>query len=163
MVTSNWLALLTGSTCPLFLFLFWDQVLIEEAGLNDALTGEVPRLAQRLWTSDIRFRGAGVPPALQREFCSLINAVLRGDDPTLLCAAMPLIRAINSLSVVRGALPEKLLRFPHEHRSFRGGGLPDEYCGFFVAGLKYRVPGFLATSFDREARSALAWLIRFLH
>jgi hypothetical protein len=143
--------------CPSVSHSFVDQVLIEEAGLNDALTGEVPRLAQRLWTSDKRFGGAGVPPALQREFCSLINAVLRGDDPALLCAAMPLIRAINSLCVVRGARPEKLLRFPHEHRCFRGGGLPDEHRGFFVSGVKYRVPGFLATSFDREARSTLAW------
>jgi hypothetical protein len=29
---------------------------------------------------------------------------------------------------------------------WRGGGLPEEHRGFYVAGVKYRVPGFLATS-----------------
>ena len=31
---------------------------------------------------------------------------------------------------------------------FRGGGLPDTHRSFFAVGVKYRVPGFLATSFS---------------
>ncbi len=128
------------------------------AGLNDAVLGDVPRVAQRLWTSDQRFSGPGVPPEHQREFCSLLNAALRRDDGELLAAAMPLIRAINALCVVRGARPMDLLRFPPENRTFRGAGIPDAHLGFYVPGVKYRVPGYLATSFNREARHARwAW------
>ena len=123
-------------------------------GLDDALLGDVPRVAQRLWTSDERLCGEGVPPALAREFCALLNAALRDDDAEWLAAARPLIWAINRLCVVRGARPEGALRFPPAHCSFRGGGLPDALRGFFAPGVKYRVPGFLATSFDREARPA---------
>jgi hypothetical protein len=36
-------------------------------------------------------------------------------------------------------------------RCYRGGGLPDSVVGFFQAGIKYRAPGFLATSFEKEA------------
>ncbi len=111
-------------------------------------------MAQRLWTSDQQFGGEGVPPAHRLEFCSMLNTALRCDDAALLAAAMPLIRAINSLCVFRGARPDALLRFPPADCSFRGGGLPDVHHGFFVPGVKYRVPGFLATSFDLEARLA---------
>ena len=123
-----------------------------DAGVAEAL-GAVPRVAQRLWTSAQRLCGEGVPAAQRREFCSLLNAAVRGDDAGLLAAAMPLIRAINSLCVIRGARPEARLRFPPAHCCFRGGGLPDAHRGFFAPGVKYRVPGYLATSFDREVRT----------
>ena len=112
----------------------------------------MPRSAQRLWTSDQRHGGDGVPPAHRREFCALLNAALRADDAALLAAAMPLIRAINSLCVVRGARPEARLRFPPAACCLRGGGLPDAHRAFFAPGVKYRVPGYLATSFHREVR-----------
>ena len=112
----------------------------------------MPRSAQRLWTSDQRHGGDGVPPAHRREFCALLNAALRADDAALLAAAMPLIRAINSLCVVRGARPDARLRFPPDGRCFRGGGLPEEHLAFFAPGVQFRVAGYLATSFDREAR-----------
>jgi hypothetical protein len=32
-------------------------------------------------------------------------------------------------------------------RVYRGGGLPHKHSGFFQPGKKYRVPGFLSTSF----------------
>ncbi len=124
-----------------------------QAVLEDAL-GDVPRVVQWLWTSDQQYCGEGVPPAHHREFCSLLNAALRDDDPELLAAAMPLIRAINSLCVVRGARPEAQLHFPPADCCFRGGGLPDTHLGFFAPGRKYRVQGFLATSFDCEANPA---------
>ena len=108
-------------------------------------------MAQRLWTSDQCYGGDSVPPAHRREFCSLLNAALRADDPALLAAAMSIILAINSLCVVRGVRPESRLRFPPESCCFRGGGLPDAHRGFFAPGVKYRVPGYLATSFLREA------------
>ena len=33
---------------------------------------------------------------------------------------------------------------------WRGGALPEAHRGFFGAGVKYRVPGFLATSASRR-------------
>jgi hypothetical protein len=69
---------------------------------------------------------------------------------------MPLIRGINSLCVVRGARPPALVRFPPAHCSFRGGSLPDDRRSFFALGRKFRVPGFLATSFEREVRPRLS-------
>jgi hypothetical protein len=122
-------------------------------GLDDAVLGEVARAAQQLWTSDERLAGGeGVPAAHRRELCAMLNAALRADDPALLAAALPLIRAIDSLRVVYGVRPEARLRFPPVYRSFRGGGLPDAQRGFFAVRVEYRVPGSLATSFDREAR-----------
>jgi hypothetical protein len=129
----------------------WGQVL--EAAAEDLLSG-VARVAQRLWTSDARYGGEGVAAADRRELCSLLNAALRADDPELLAAAMPLIRAINALCVVRGARDEARLRFPPAGCCLRGGGLPDAHRSFFVPGRKYRIPGFLATSFDREAAAS---------
>ena len=128
--------------------------LAERAGVEEAL-GDVPRLAQRLWTSDepLVGEGPGGAPAA-RELCALLNAALRADDEALLRAALPLIRAINSLCVVRGARPERLVRLPPEHRCYRGGGLPDAHRAFFAAGVKYRVPGFLATSFQEQVPKA---------
>ena len=110
----------------------------------------VAGLAQRLWTSDQLLSCDCVPLAHRSEFCTMLNAALRDDDPMLLAAAMPLIRAINSICVARSALSAASLRLPPAHCCFRGGGLPDAHCSFFVPGRKYRVPGFLATSFSRE-------------
>ena len=127
-------------------------VLEDRAGLVEALE-DVPRLAQRLWTSDetIKIGVSGEERAF--ELCELLNSVLREDNPQLLSAGLPLIRAIDSLCVLRGALPESRLPWwPVDSCCYRGGGLPDEHCCFFKSGIKYRVPGFLATSFQRSVR-----------
>jgi hypothetical protein len=126
------------------------DVLQPGEGLNDALS-DVARLAQRIWSSDLK--PTGVHPSFELEICSLLNAAIRADDKDLLQAAMPLIRAINSLCVIRGARPDRLLRFPPEHQCFRGGALPDEWLGFYQTGVKYRVPGFLASSFEMSVRA----------
>jgi hypothetical protein len=91
------------------------EVLSSDGGLEEAL-GDVACVAQRAWTSDQRLEGGPSGPA-GRELCALLNAALREDDRALLEAAMPVIRAINSLCVVRGARPEQRLRFPPENRS----------------------------------------------
>ncbi len=130
------------------------QVLQERGGPGDEALGGVASTAQQLWTSGQRYCGDGVPPAHSREFSYMLNAALRADDPSLLVVALPLIRAINTLCVVLGARPEAHLRFPPTDCCFRGGGLPDAHRGFFAVGRKFRVPGFFATSFDREARNS---------
>ena len=55
------------------------QVLRTSAGLDEAL-GDVPRVAQRVWTSDQLFCPC------RREFCSMLNTAIRADDPALLAA-----------------------------------------------------------------------------
>ncbi len=115
------------------------------------------RLGQRIWSSDLKLRD--VQPSFELEICSILNDALRSDDKDLLEAAMPLIRAINSLCVFRGARPDQQLRFPPESKCFRGGGMPNQWLGFFQVDLKYRVPGFLATSFNRQVLELMILLI----
>ena len=69
--------------------------------------------------------------------------------------AMVLILAINKLCVVRGARSDAALKFPDHGVTYRGGALPDEHQAFFTAGKKYRVPGFLATSFNESSELSL--------
>ena len=63
----------------------WFQVLRDPAGLDEAL-GDAVRVAQRVWTSDQRFCPQNVNSS--SEFCSLLNAALREDDPDLLTAVI---------------------------------------------------------------------------
>ena len=56
-------------------------------------------------------------------------------------------RAINSVCYARSHTPAAQ-RFPTGGVLYRGGGMDDKHRGFFVEGKKYRVPGFLATSFS---------------
>jgi hypothetical protein len=58
------------------------------------------------------------------------------------------VRGINLLCVTRRD-PSKL-RFPPGGKSHRGGGLPAAHAPFFSVGKKFRVPMYLATSFDED-------------
>jgi len=110
-------------------------------------------------------RGAGKPGL---EFCSLLNDVLRGDDAHMLSPACVLVRAINQVPARAAAttlsslavdlrLQLCVLRFKPQDQRFppgavthRGGGLPLQHLPFFVAGLKFRIPAFFATSFNHD-------------
>mmetsp|Transcript_82880 Transcript_82880/g.222304 ORF Transcript_82880/g.222304 Transcript_82880/m.222304 type:complete len:210 (-) Transcript_82880:222-851(-) len=96
-----------------------------------------------------------------RELCSIINQCLREDDAELLVDLMPVVRAINQLCVVQGEKREnqpqiQAHQWPSSGKCFRGGSLPEEHKAFFSEGLKYRVPGFLATSLSEEVASKFA-------
>jgi hypothetical protein len=88
------------------------------------------------------------------EFCGILNRILRDTDEDLLLDACIVVRAINSLRVLRYHLSK--LMFPPGGITYRGGGLPLHFVQqlqgqpppFFVADLKYRIPMFLATSFQ---------------
>ena len=60
------------------------------------------------------------------------------------------VRAINAVRNVRGRAPDAI-RFPPGGMTYRGGGFNDTHKSFFQVGRKYRVPGFLATSFSATA------------
>ena len=109
----------------------------------DAL-GKSGVTAELLWTSDLKFEGAG--DEHNKELCSLLNAAIRSDEEELMPSAAGLARSINTLCVVRYAGADRA--FPEGGITFRGTGFDDRYRDFFEPKKKYRVPGFLATSFS---------------
>ena len=105
---------------------------------------QVDAAAQRMWTSAVQLEGCGDEHS--KELCGIINAAIRADGATtMLGPAVQLARNINQLCVTRrkGVPP-----FPPGGVCFRGTGMPDTYRSFFAVGVKYRVPGFLATTFS---------------
>jgi hypothetical protein len=122
------------------------KALQEEAMANaQELIGQIPEAAQRMWTSALQLRG--------REFCFILNAAVRSDDPELVEATAQLTRAINKLCVTAGGPgPARAPRAVHPpgNLCFRGGGFDDRYRSFFVKGRCFRQPTYLATSFSRD-------------
>ena len=122
-----------------------------------------------MWTSASRLDG--VPDAHKLELCSIINAAIRSDLPSLTPHAAVVSHGLNTLCVVR-AVPTEELSFPEGGRCFCGGGFDESHRPFFTKGKKYRVPGFLATSFSEakadeflynahvwQNQSAIKWII----
>jgi hypothetical protein len=109
----------------------------------DAL-GKSGVTAELLWTSDLKFEGVG--DEHNKELCSLLNAAIRSDEEELMPSAAGLARSINTLCVVRYAGADRA--FPEGGITFRGTGFDNRYRDFFEPNKKYRVPGFLATSFS---------------
>ena len=123
--------------------------------------------AQRLWTSPLKLEG--VAPEHHSELCSMMNRSIREDAAEVMQPLCVLIRSINMLCIVRRD-PAKQF-FPPRMCTFRGGELPLQHAEFFEAGKKYRVPGFLATSFSEdvayrflymkfaEGRTPVKWIV----
>ena len=103
--------------------------------------------AQRLWTSPLKLEG--VPHEHHSELCSMMNRSIREDEAAVMQHLCVLVRSINMLCIVRRD-PAKQV-FPPRMCTFRGGELPLKHSEFYQAGKKYRVPGFLATSFNEDA------------
>jgi hypothetical protein len=78
-----------------------------------------------------------------------MNESLRDDLPAEMPSLAILARCINHLCLVRSDLSKQ--KFPPDDCTYRGGELPPQFFDFFKQiGLKYRVPGFLATSFKKK-------------
>jgi hypothetical protein len=101
--------------------------------------------------------GRNAPSAHQRELSFIINSMLRLDDASAAPHLAVIVRAINTLLLTRrGSI--QMVRFPNKGITYRGGGLPDQHRRFFQPDKKYRVPGFLATSFLRNvAENFMVW------
>ena len=112
---------------------------------KDELLGQIPAAAQRLWTSGKKLTD-------EVEFCSIVNYALHSDDGAMMQHVAPILRAINKLLVLRGVRNSGVVPYPA--LTFRGGALPPEHLAFYESmqaqGATYRVPGLLATSFDRS-------------
>ncbi len=75
-----------------------------------------------------------------------MNESLNDDRPLEMPTLTILVRCIDHLCLVRADLSKQT--FPPDDCTYRGGELPPRFFDFFKqVGLKYRVPGFLATSF----------------
>ena len=121
-----------------------------------ALHDQIADMGQKVWTSQKKLAG--------REFCSIVNELLRTDalltDEVADQLAI-LAHAINRNVVTRSV--EYDVPWPSGPKGgagqistmkdvcFRGGGFCDTAAirDFFCAGRKYRVPGFLATSYNK--------------
>jgi hypothetical protein len=124
---------------------YFKEVQAEAVGHKDELLDSIAESAVLVWTSAKRLTLA---PGTTIEFCSLLNRILREHDPDLLPSACVVVRGINLLCVMRR--DESKLLYPPGGESHRGGGLPLQHVPFFAPGKKFRVPMFLATSFDED-------------
>jgi len=106
----------------------------------------LPNAAERLWTSALQSED-------MEEFCGVLNRCCRYTWPTIekdtirAKHAAVLARAINT-NLVSCRKPGTEYPFPPNGQCFRGGGLPDRVRDWFRVGRVYRVPNFLATSWD---------------
>jgi len=107
-----------------------------------SLQGEAKKTAELstvLWTSSSKL-------ALNKEFCSILNEVIRNDTKDVMPHAVLLCRALAGLIVTRRK-DAAALRWPDDMVTHRGTSMPREAVNFFTKDLTYRVPMFLATSF----------------
>ncbi len=130
---------------------YFKDIQAEALEHKDELLDSIAESAVLIWTSAKRLTLA---PGKTVEFCSLLNRILREQQPDVLASACGVVRGINLLCVTRR--DETKLLYPPGGQSHRGGGLPLEHVPFFVVGKKFRVPMFLATSFDEDV--AFRWL-----
>lgn len=107
----------------------------------DEMLKDVPSACERLWTSK-----ETMCPAHDLELCSVLNAVLRDDNDDEVTHAAVLVRGINRLCITRNR--PNGVPFPPDGVTHRGGGFNDDHKVFFTPGKVYRVPGFVASSFD---------------
>jgi hypothetical protein len=105
------------------------------------LTDEVGIAAERLWTSAVELKTAG--DGRDFEFCFIFSQLLREDPASLTRSCAIIARALN-MNLVAGRTGSAV--FPPNGECWRGGGFDEQHRGFFTAGKKYRVPGFLATA-----------------
>lgn len=106
-----------------------------------SLLGEAKKIAEIavvLWTSSSKV-------GFQKEFCSILNQVIRDDVRDVVPHAVILCRALASLIVTRREGPS-MNRWPTNLVTHRGTSMPQAAVGFFSRDRMYRAPMFLATS-----------------
>ena len=75
--------------------------------------------------------------------------MIRSDNAEAAPHIAVIVRAVNTLLISRRK-DLQFVQFPRDGVTYRGGGLPHNHKAFFQCGTKYRVPGFLATSFSQQ-------------
>eukprot|EP00039_Didymoeca_costata_P002830 m.62946 g.62946 ORF g.62946 m.62946 type:complete len:420 (+) comp11546_c0_seq2:85-1344(+) len=123
---------------------FFESLQAEAFKHKEELIGEedVHHAAVRFWTSAKIFPGYG------KELCFCLNEAIRRDELNLMQPLSVIARSINKVCVTRTSEPAS--SFPPDACVYRGAVIPKEHIPFFSVGKKYRVPGFLATSFQKR-------------
>lgn len=128
---------------------FFNRLKNEAFEHQKTLRDNISAAAEYLWTSPQQLRGDRGP-----EFCSILNKAIRDDDPVDMVHAVLIIRAINVRMVVRRgddiSKKNSKFRFPKNGLCWRGTSFDMKHKDFFRPGVKYRVPGFLATSLQKS-------------
>lgn len=117
---------------------FFNQLKVQAAS-NIDVWGDLDGAAELQWTSAKKLNGV--------EFCSYLNQALREDRVEDMIHAVVIIRAITNRIVGRVAKDYILTDIPDV--VWRGGGFDNRFQYFFEVGVRYRVPGFLATSIQK--------------
>ena len=102
------------------------------------------KAAEFIWTSAKALCG--------KEFCTILNEAIRLDHPVDMVHAAIFARGLNVLRVHRTddhSAEGLLKKFPKDGISYRGSGFRNDLKPFFTKKKRYRVPGYLATSFSR--------------
>ena len=86
------------------------------------------------------------PPDTRSMSVADLKAALREKDVDI--SGCTEKRELEAL-LAKATTPEQW-RFPPDGITYRGGKLPDEHRAFYTVGKKYRVPGFLASTFSRD-------------
>jgi hypothetical protein len=113
--------------------------------------------AERVWTSQKQLVH---PDGIAIEFCSIFSRALQQDRASIARACAILASGIKANLVAARMLasagassdPQPKVVFPPNAECWRGGGFNEEHKAWFesMAGKKYRVPAFLATSVKKN-------------
>ena len=124
------------------------------------LQNNVDAAAEYLWTS-------AKSHSLFKDMtlCSVLNAVIRDDIAAEIEAAATVFRNLNSRRVARVNIGGKAVdtSYPPKGETWRGGSFRRQFRSFFTQGIKYRVPGFLATSRKRHVATHFASMATKTH
>jgi len=84
-----------------------------------------------------------------REFCWVLNEILRSNDQELVEAAMPIMTVLNSHCVEARSGRQAVVDWGNND-FFRGICFNMEFKDFFQEGKEFRTPSFLATTADQS-------------
>lgn len=105
------------------------------------LQGDVAAAAEYVWTSGKTLLGV--------EFCAILNAAIRADRADEMVHAAMFTRAINQRRIQRVANVLEKSQYPLDGKLWRGTSFDDTHRSFFRKNVKYRAPGFVASSLSR--------------
>jgi hypothetical protein len=134
---------------------FFQHLQAEAFRHTDELLNEVAAAAQRMWTSALLLPLGDAVNG--REFCSILNEAIREDLSETAFDTAIVVRTINQLLLTRRVTDGEQVRFPPAATCWRGGVLPDHHRDFFKPGTKFRVPGYLATSFSENTADEFSY------
>ena len=120
---------------------FHKELAASAIGMNE---NNISEAALQLWTSTALFDG-------KRELSHIFNESIRRDKKKLLKYVLPIAKVMKVMLTARRG------QFPPSGITYRGAVLPREHLWFYkLPGRQYRVPGYLATSFEKETAKFFA-------